>query len=83
MWGVWQEREEQVELPEGATLADLVGVLAGRNGRDFAARVVEGGKVHRFCWCLLNGQRVTDSTLSAALQDQDEVMLTTPLVVGG
>lgn len=78
-----RRREEELELPEGATVETLVAGLGERHGSSFAGKVAEGGRLHPFCWLLLNGRRLERSCLAERLQEGDEVVLTTPLLVGG
>jgi molybdopterin converting factor small subunit len=78
-----RRREEAVHLLRGATLSHLFGALCERHGPSFTERLVKEGRFHPLCWCLLNGRRLTESELDLPLHDGDEVVLTTPLVVGG
>jgi molybdopterin converting factor small subunit len=76
-------REEEVELPEGATIETLVAGLGERHGASFAESVIADGKLHPFCWLLVNGRRLERSCLHEVVREGDEVVLTTPMVVGG
>lgn len=76
-------REEEVELPEGAPVAALLAELGARHGPEFAAKIVGEEGLRASCWLLLNGRRLGPSWLSELLREGDEVVLTTPMLVGG
>jgi molybdopterin converting factor small subunit len=78
-----RRREEAVELPDGATVAALVGALGERHGSAFAEQIASDGRLRASCWLLVNRRRLATASLTERLAEGDEVVLTTPMLVGG
>jgi len=85
LWGIFQElagggRELSVDMPERATVGNLIGQLISRHGKRFEEGLFEPGtkEVKPYIKLLLNGN---GTTLKAKLRDGDVVAIFPP--VGG
>jgi hypothetical protein len=62
-----RERVIHLVLPERATIADVIGELGKRFGRDFVERVLRApGELYSYCSLFLNGEQVDDLSLKIA-----------------
>jgi len=77
------KREEEVELERGATVGDLIALIAQRHGHDVRRYLyAENGKIRGFLQFLINGKSATTlKGFETKLNDGDIVAIIPP--VGG
>lgn len=75
--------EEQIALPDGSTLLDLLETIAAKH-KDMAGKLWEKDKLSPIARVIVNNiLPPEDPPLDLVLKDGDRVVLTTPLIVGG
>ena len=84
---VVESRDLSMSLPQGSSVGDLLGALAGRYGDPFAKWIfTESGELHHYILIFVNGENIQDtggvSTGLAGQEDQVEVIML-PMFEGG
>ncbi len=77
--------EESVQLGNSGSLGELVEILCQKYGEEFRRSIFcPDGSLKSTAWFILNGRRVgTDNPFSVRLNDGDEMIISSPLLVGG
>jgi len=77
-------REDEIEMESGGDLKILVDLMVLKYGENFRWKLLDGsGNLPITAWILVNGERVDASCFGRRLKEGDEVIFTTPLLVGG
>ena len=76
--------EEEIELPEGSSLAALLGFLAGQLGDGAAPHLVApGGEAPRNLLVVVNGSAASAHEAAATVLRAGDVVLLLPPIAGG
>jgi len=77
--------EESIQLGKSALLGELVEILCQKYGDEFRCNIFcPDGSIKSTAWFILNGKRIgTDNPLSVLLNNNDEMIISSPLLVGG
>jgi molybdopterin synthase sulfur carrier subunit len=75
--------EDEVELPEGTTLAQLLQHLAARLDGAAAHLVANDGRVHRSLLIVVNDRAVSSQDVGGTLLEPGDVVTLLPPIAGG
>jgi molybdopterin synthase sulfur carrier subunit len=76
--------EEEVELPDGSSLEELLGHLAQRLGRDAAAHLISsGGEAHGSLLIVVNDSVVLPRAAPAVVLRNGDILTLLPPIAGG
>lgn len=76
--------EDEVDLPEGSSLAMLLGHLAERLGPEAAAHLVtSGGEAHRSLLIIVNDSLVASGAIATTVLRNGDVVTFLPPIAGG
>ena len=77
--------EESVQLNKPASLGGLVETLCQKYGEEFRSSIFcPDGSLKATAWFILNGKRIgMDNPHSVLLNNGDEMIISSPLLVGG